>query len=313
MRRGIHSNYLCCRGFRFWQLTSDSRRDADFAMREIECAEETLTERINELHKLRDKLNRARKRAESGKQAAAALTALASELRATQPGGPLPDFQALATQIEVEGRRRTEQGERAFVEELKGACETAGVAIGKAGDALTVGPFALNMNWAKGVWSLEFGKVEVERGLSLVPKELVARVKDLSSFLLSAPGPNALSALGREFEEGVRVCVARRGGSLAGELRAELPALYREIAWIRHGDAHKGLRLTEYPMARFVVELKTLVQSDYNTSRSRRFRMETAVIENTKNPRKSVFVPTDLTKGFSEGTYFQAVLLTAGT
>lgn len=284
-------------------------------MQEIEHAERTLTERIKELQKLRDRLTRARKQAESGKQAVAALTALASELRGVRPGGPLPDFEGLATRVEAEARRRNEQGERAFVEELKGACETAGVAIGRVGDALTVGHFALNVNWAKGVGSLEFGKAEVEGGLNLMPKELVARVKELSGGLLAPPGPSVLAALAKEFEEGVRVCVARRGGSMAGELRAELPALYHEMVWIRQGGGHLRAhgRTAAYPMARFVVEVKTLVQSDYNASRSRRFRMETAVIENTKNPKKSVFVPSDLTKGFGEGTYFQAIVLTAGT
>jgi hypothetical protein len=282
-------------------------------MQEIEHVEKVLTERIKELKKVRDRLTRARKQAESGKQVAAGLSSLATELRGVQLGGALPDFGALATQVADEARKRSEQGERTFVEELKAACEVAGVAIGRAGDALTVGPFALQVDWAKGAARIEFGKVEVESGLSLVAKKLVARVKELSGTLLSPPGSGALAGLAKDFEEGVRVSVARRGGSLVGELRAELPALYREVVWMRQGEGHRtGARVGQYPMARFVVELKTLVQSDFNTSRSRRFRLETAVIENTRNPKKSVFVPNDLTKGFGEGMYFQAMILTAG-
>jgi len=280
-------------------------------MQEIEHAEKALAERIKELQKLRDRLTRARKQAESGKQAVAALTSLASELRGIQPGGALPDLEGLATRVADEARKRSEQGERTFVEELRSMCETAGVAIGKAGDALTVGPFSLQVNWAKGVASIGFGKVEVEGGLKLVPKELLARVKELSATLLAPPGAGSLPALAKDFEEGIRVSVARRGGSLMGELRAELPALYREMVLIRHGDGHRaGARAVHYSMARFVVEVKALVQSDYNTTRSRRFRLETAVIENTRNPKKSIFVPSDLTKGFGEGTYFQAMILT---
>lgn len=285
-----------------------------FTMQDIERAESTLTERIKKLIKLRGRLTRAKKEAESGNHAVSALAALATELRGLEPNAPLPGFEGLAARVEAEVRTRKEQGERAFVEGLKGACESAGVAMGKVSDTLTVGPFALKIIWARGVGVLEFGKVEVERGLSLVPTDLVARVKVLSTTLLSPPGPNALSALAKELEEGVRVCVARRCGALTGELRAELPALYREMVWIRQGDGQKagewgGL----YSLVRFVVEVKTLVQSDYNASRSRRFRMETAVIENTKNPKKSVFVPSDFAKGFGEGTYFQAIVLTAGT
>ena len=67
--------------------------------------------------------------------------------------------------------------------------------------------------------------------------------------------------------------------------------------------------LKEYPLARFVVEIKTLVQSDENLASARRFRLEPAVIENTNNPNKSVFFPNDLSQGFGEGMYFQALIL----
>ena len=65
-------------------------------------------------------------------------------------------------------------------------------------------------------------------------------------------------------------------------------------------------------MARFVVEIKTLVQSNENLAAARRFRLEPAVIENTKNPNKSVFFPNDLSQGFGEGMYFQALIMFAG-
>lgn len=111
----------------------------------------------------------------------------------------------------------------------------------------------------------------------------------------------------------MRVSLSRRNASLVGEIRAELPAVYRELFFIRHGDELlAGQHPEPYPLARFVVEVKTLVQSDFNSSRSRRFRLETAVIENTRNPKKSVFIPNDVNKGFGEGTYFQAIILTSG-
>jgi seryl-tRNA synthetase len=83
------------------------------------------------------------------------------------------------------------------------------------------------------------------------------------------------------------------------------------LRFIKHGDENLGgKRVAPYSIPRFVVETKTLVQSDLNSSRARRFRLETAVIENTKNPKKSVFIPNDLQKGYGEGTYFQAIILT---
>lgn len=65
----------------------------------------------------------------------------------------------------------------------------------------------------------------------------------------------------------------------------------------------------DYPLARFVVELKTLVQSEQNMTASKRFRLETAVLENTRNSKKSVLIPTDLQRGYAGGTYFQALVL----
>src|SRR6185503_1496593 len=118
-----------------------------------------------------------------------------------------------------------------------------------------------------------------------------------------------------EVEEAIRVVHARNKQTIAGDLRAELPAVYREMAFIRQSDAPVPSKsnFREYPLVRFIVEIKTLIQSDFNATRTRRFKLETAVIENTKNSRKSVFIPHDLQKGFGEGTYFQAILLLAGT
>lgn len=311
-RKRIHSKDLDYGGFRFWHFNFELTAGYRYTMQEIEHAEKAVAARIKELQKLLDRMARARRQAESGKQAVSALTTLGSELRGIELSwGPFPDLDALATQVTDEARKRCEQGERIFIEELRRVCETSSITLGKVGGALTVGPFSLQVNWPKGVASIEFGKAEVEGALSLVPKELLARVKELSAMLLTPPGTGSLPALAKDFEEGIRVCVARRGGSLMGELRAELPALYREMVLIRHGDGHRaGARAVHYPMARFVVEVKTLVQSDHNTTRRRRFRLETAVIENTRNPKKSIFVPSDLTKGFGEGTYFQAMILT---
>jgi hypothetical protein len=282
-------------------------------MQDIEQAEKAIAECIKALQKVRDRLGRARKQVESGKQTISALTSLARDLRGIQPRAPLPDLGDLAERVAEEARKRAERGERTFVEELRGLCESAGVSMGRAGDAVTVGPFLLLVNWGKGVASVQFGKVEAGGGLALLPQQVLARVKELSSTLLAVPPASALPPLAKEFEEAMRVCVARRGGSLVGELRAELPALYREMALMRLGEGFSGNRRSgQYSMVRFIVELKTLVQSEFNTSRSRRFRLETAVIENTRNAKKSVFVPSDLNKGFGEGTYFQAIILTGG-
>ena len=283
-------------------------------MREIEQAEKAVTDLIKSLQKVRDRLGRARKQVESGKQMVLALESLADDLRALPPEPTLPNMRELADRASEEARKHTEHGERSLLQEIRGLAESAGLAVGRIGDAMTVGPFQIEVDWKKGLASAQFAKFEVEKSLPLAPKDLVARIGELSKRLLVLPSASSLTALAKEVEEAVRVCVTRRGGSTVGELRAELPAVYRELRFIRQDDERSGGKRSEsYLVARFIVEIKTLVQSEFNASRQRRFRLETAVIENTKNPKKSVFVPSDLNKGYGEGTYFQAIILTAAT
>lgn len=282
-------------------------------MREIEQAEQAIGDRISSLQKVRDRLGRARKQIESGKQVVLALESLADDLRQLPPEPPLPNLRELADHASEVARKYCEHGEREFLQAIKGIADAAGMSFGRAGDAITAGSFRIELDWKRGFASAHFAKLEVEKALPLVPKELVSRIEELSKLLLAPPPANSLAGLAKEFEEAIRVCVTRRNGSTVGELRAELPAVYRELRFIRQDDERSGGRRPDYyPIARFIVELKTLVQSELNASRQRRFRLETAVIENTKNPKKSVFIPNDLSKGYSEGTYFQAIILTAG-
>src|SRR6266511_4148383 len=281
-------------------------------MREIEQAEKAIADRIKALQKVRDRLGRARKQVESGKQMVLALESLADDLRALPPEPTLPNMGELADRAAEEARKYTERGEGSFLQEVRGLAESAGLSIGRIGDAMTIGPFQIEVDWKKGLASAQFAKLEVEKALPLTPKDLVTRIGELSKRLLAPPSGSSLPILAKEVEEAIRVCVTRRGGSTVGELRAELPAVHRELRFIKQDDEQSASKRSEpYPVVRFIVEIKTLVQSEFNTSRQRRFRLETAVIENTKNPRKSVFIPNDLNKGYGEGTYFQAIILTA--
>ena len=282
-------------------------------MSEIEQTEKAVNERIKSLQKIRDRLSRARKQVESGKQTAFALTSLADDLRALPPEPSLPNFGELANRLAEEAKKQSEHGDKLFQQEIRLLAEAAGLIVGRAGDAMTIGPIQVQVDWKQQLASLYFSKAEAEKGLPLVPKDLMVRISVLAKDLLAPPPPGSLPELAKEVEEAIRVCIARRGGSLVGELRAELPAAYRELCFIKHGgEGMGGKRPPPYSLVRFIVEIKTLVQSEFNATRSRRFRLETAVIENTKNPRKSVFIASDLAKGYGEGTYFQAIILNAG-
>jgi hypothetical protein len=84
------------------------------------------------------------------------------------------------------------------------------------------------------------------------------------------------------------------------------------MAFIRQGvgsTSRKKAGSGDYSLSRFVIELKQFLQSDQNLHADPPFRLEPAVIENTKNPKKSVFIPREVPCGFGEGSYYQAVLI----
>ena len=67
----------------------------------------------------------------------------------------------------------------------------------------------------------------------------------------------------------------------------------------------------ELPLARFVVELSHVIRSDQNIDGvwGKTFRLETAVIDNSKNAAKSIFIPDNQSQGFGEGKYYQAITI----
>ena len=95
-----------------------------------------------------------------------------------------------------------------------------------------------------------------------------------------------------------------------GRIRSDLPSVYNEMALIRPAVKRTGSAKTDsgYPIPRFVVELVSLIGSELN-ERLPRFRLETAVLENTRNTKKAIFIPNDLKMGHGEGTYYQAIIL----
>lgn len=200
--------------------------------------------------------------------------------------------------------------EHDFRNQLKLNAEQQGIAYGTSGDNVTIGPFELIVDRAKNLAELSYAKAPFITGLPLDAKELVQASKDSADELLQTP-PN-LAALCKDLEEAVFVAIAReRKSNKLPELRAELPTVYREMTFIRQvGKKPLSKRsFRDYPLARFVVEVASVIRSDENVSADRSFRLETAVLENTGNQRKSVFIPKDLKKGYGEGMYYQAILL----
>ena len=280
----------------------------------LSAAEQELTAQVKLQTKLRGALHQAEKDLAAGKRPLQTLRKLAADLKET------PDFEHKFSGAEIAALVEQQIGllagtqERTLIAEIRSAAEAAGLPFGKSGDDLTLGAFLLKLVPAHDAAKLEFSKIEVTGSIPLDASSIVASAQELSSGLLTPPKQSDLAEIAEELEEAIRVTMARkRNPSFVGELRAELPAIYREMCWIRSG-ARKGREKTDvYPLARFVVEVKSLISSEFNLERARRFKLETAVIENTGNSKKSIFFPTNLQQGWGEGTFFQAIVLLAGT
>lgn len=200
--------------------------------------------------------------------------------------------------------------EKAFVIELTREAQQSKISCGQLSGVRFLGPFELQIDFAGESAGLSYAKQPASSSLPLDAKVIVQCALKLASELLGTHlDPAKLAA---EFEEAHRVALIRDKKSTDGqETRSMLPELFREMHYLRQdrGRILSVKTFREYTLSRFVVELKTLVQSEFNLESPKRFRLETAVIENTKNAKKSVFFPTDLKVGYGEGTYFQALVL----
>ena len=200
--------------------------------------------------------------------------------------------------------------ERSFLDELKEEAKKIDVPFGIAAGTYFLGPFEVVLQFREETCVLKYAKQPVAPAITLDAAQLVAASVELSDLLIKPPVE--IEKLAKDFEEAIRVSLIRNKKATEGrELHCPLPELHREMTLLRQDRSRVATSTSfrEYPLARFVVELKMLVQAESNLTAAKRFRLETAVIENTGNPKKSVFLPTDVLRGFGEGTYFQAAIL----
>jgi hypothetical protein len=275
----------------------------------IERAERVLRERGALLNKAAGSIGSGKK--SLGSNPLSALRAIIADIRKCPPELCGPDWNVIFEGLtrhesELEGRFQKD-----FPIALRTAAEEARLSFRGSGGQITVGPFGVHVDYDKCTATLEYAKLEVAKDIPLDPSKLVTEVAMLGDAILAPLSDPKNFAL--QLEESVRVVVARQRKSIAtDELRAELPLVYREMLYLRQAWNSPTARrkFVEYPLARFVVEIKSLLQSEQNFESARRFRLEPAVIENTKNLNKAFYFPKDLADGYGEGMYFQAIVLT---
>jgi hypothetical protein len=280
---------------------------------EIKRGEDLLGAKVKALNKVKAQLSRTRTKVSKPGWHIKVLQKLADDLRRQSDEPPSPDLLALRDRIVSHLQHLNTHFQRAFREELQATAKTAGLVMGLAADRLTIGPFGLSIDLAQETVALEYAKAQIDGSLPVDASSIVEAAAQVAKEILAEP--TDIGKLAGDVDEAIRVCLARQNKRPnQPELRAELPGVYREMVFIRQGGSKPPTKKTlkEYPLARFVVEIAVLVQSDYNASANRHFRLEPAVIENAGNPKKSVFIPKDLSRGFGEGTYYQAIVLRTG-
>lgn len=190
---------------------------------------------------------------------------------------------------------------------LRDAATVNNLDFSQLSDGFSIGPFRLNTNPEKESAALQFAKQDILAQLPLNATAIADAAVRAKTAIVDSPVE--VARFTGELHEAMRVSLARQGKSPKQDLRAELPLVIRELLMLRQESKTQRSIEREFLVSRLIVELKTLIQSKENMRSDQQFSLETAVIENTKNSKKSVFIPNDLSRSCGEGTYFQAILL----
>lgn len=285
--------------------------DAIAFIDKIEATEHQVAEYNGFLKKLKMRLSRTKKALASKPAVASQVAALVNDLNAMRGEPGRPSVSQLIETLEGQLHTLQRRFQNDFPSELRQGCESAGLDFKPLTDAFGVGPFFVAIDTKKQVSSFEYAKVTILKDVPLNVSAIVTQAAALKTSLLDPPVD--LPLFRSELHEAMRVANARREARQPmTELRVELPVVFREMGFIRQGasgSSRKKAAGAEYSLPRFVIELKQFLQSDQNLHSDQQFRPEPAVIENTKNPKKSVFIPRDVSCGFGEGSYYQAILL----
>lgn len=286
--------------------------DAVGFVKRIESVERELADCSAFLKTVKTRLASAKRSLRSKPGYAAEVSKLISALAALGKGPAFPVIPELSRSLDEEMHLLQRRQRDSFGQDLRATCHEAALDFVALPDAFGVGPFRLAIDHQAGSATLEYAKIPVATNVPLHPRAITEAAAELRESLILAPiNPTKLRS---ELQEAMRVAAARRDGGTASraDLRTELPAAYREMALIRQNwkpTTKRTISSITYPLQRFVVEVKRLIQSEENLGAPHKLALEPAVIEHTKNPKKSVFIPRDVERGYGEGTYYQAIVL----
>lgn len=270
-----------------------------------------ITDTCSHLTKLKATLEKTKKDLKTKTSVTVQVNLLLSYLRIAKSAPEAPSVSQMTEAFEGELRTFQRKLQDGFPASLRQACEDARLECKAVTDGFGVGPFVVITENARESACIQYAKVAVAHDVPLNGHLIASHAAALKASLIDTPVD--LSRFQKDLHEAIRVAVARRESRPpVAELRVELPAAFKEICFIRNatgGTSSKRPGSDEYSLARFIIELKQFIQSDANLKTTQQCRLEPAVIENTKNPKRSIFIPRDVACGFGEGTYYQAILM----
>lgn len=277
-----------------------------------------LQPRLARVKKLQTLLAGARKKISESDCSCQDLKKLLAELRklieARSPTADEPLFEtraeAFCSEVAASLPAIAEASKKAFWPALEEEAKKLGLQFGRVGDKEFLDVFEVTADSAKNAVSLIYAKHAAASGVPMQPSAVVKRAQKLGDGIRSWVESARPEELGKQFDEAMSVSLARGGKPVHGDpKRVALPALFREMQLVVQ-DRAKPLTaetVQEYTMPRFVVDLRTLVTSEWNASASRRYDLEPAVIENSGNTAKAVFIPDAVDAGYGEGKWWQAL------
>ena len=277
-----------------------------------------LQPRLAQVKKLQTVLAGARKKIDESDCSCQDLKKLVADLRKLTEPGPVaseePQFEARAeafcSEVAAGIAVIADASKKAFWPALDDEANKAGLRFGRVGDKEFLDVFEVAADAAKSVVSLIYAKHVAASGIPMQPAVVVKQAKKFGDEIRSWVDSARPEDLGKQFDEAMSVSLARSGKPVQGEQkRVALPVLFREMQLVVQ-DRAKPLTaetVQEYTMPRFVVDLRTLATSEWNATASRRFELEPAVIENSGNTAKSVFIPDAIDAGYGEGKWWQAL------
>lgn len=285
--------------------TSELPSSRDDLIAQLRKADEQLGQVADQVKRIQKRLRTTAEKVKNGGPVTATISSLAIDLKKIEPLVPARICAELSDRLAQTAVDHGARAGQSFAQDLRRATEESGLTFKAEADWFAVGPFRVAVDWSNETATLEYAKVRLGKPIAADPAAIVNAAKDARHTVLE---PVDTRGIGAQLEQAVRVAWVRHNRTLKPELRVELPHLFREMAAIR--QAGRGAK--QYSLARFVVELKTFLQSEQNLESDRPIKPDAAVIENAKDPKKSVFLPNDLERGYGEGKYFQAVVQRQG-